>query len=1202
MSFESESKKVGRDHINILELDPDFCTKIADTVDHEDTTASYNDNLVKQSEAFDTTWEPNIVMTVAPDALTPPTESEQTWKFTSTDAGLVGIVRQELDSAVLTDDAEYVFYVDRKVGDESDFTILWEDFTVPPATRLEIDFEWTAGVASVKSEDVGTGGVSERGDGWYRCFGVVPADQIVAANINRVGVSITEHDVNPGGLFFCYCTDAMVYEGTAPVSIDTTQEGLVDGQVVTLGGGEWTVVAPQLVPSVSIQAMVELNGKIYGSTTQDGRLLEWNGTDAWVQVAPQFVLETQVLSLVVFNGKIYGGTNPNANLLEWNGANAWVKVAEQLTTETRIDSLVVHDGKLYGGAGLSATLLEWNGTNAWIHIADDAGADTRAYALISFEGDLYRGSNGTGQLYKWNGASLWNVVAIQIQAQSGIRSTVEFEGSIFAGTSTAGRLFRFDGTFWTHVADQLNGQDVIRSLIVLGGELYGTTSSTSRLFKWNGTNAWIQVAGQVGTEVHVLSSLVLNGSIYGGTSPLGNLVRFDDGPTLDIDYTGGHVTNVTQAERRTIASNTSGTVTLLGDLSNWDPEDVLNVVAAPSEYQPTEARDGTSTNITLTTGGMTIAEHVGKDAIIGIEGSLVVYPIVRNGEGYIRVTGDASGDGILAPVAIAPVGSTGCRATETANAKCYNTRRTCNAFIDWESEPRTDRFAESRSNLPTSAKAHATLKSVSLAPTKITPGKGLGRRAQVTCVLQDVKHHDRGLDPYVNERTYDPEEQGTFWGKWLQRNVYYSGRPMRILSGYNSEDGFTFDDFETRTYVMDQINGPDANGTVTVIGKDILKLADDDRAQAPTPSTGVLLSDIDDSETTLTLSPTGVGDSEYDATGTIRIGSEVMTFTRSGDVLTVVRPTDGTTAATHSAADSVQQCLRISSPSEIPEVAFLLLNTFAGIDASFLPLADWEQEVETKLGPHTISALITEPTGVNKLINEIARSYLLYFWWDERDSEVNLAVIAPPSVAPPVLTDASHIIADSVSVQEMPEERRSEVWVHFNILDPTGDLKEARNYEVLKIRVDQDAESAAEYGDVRVERIFSRWLTESGDVIRLGGRSLSSLRDNPRRVGFKLDAKDHGFWTGDIVTLDTKQLQDVAGANLPTTVRIIETRDDGHQQACIGLDENFDGRYARWGPNTLGDYDAASDDEKRRYGWIADVATDLGGDGAYKVG
>jgi hypothetical protein len=133
----------------------------------------------------------------------------------------------------------------------------------------------------------------------------------------------------------------------------------------------WMEVAPRLGTEPQIFSLAVFNNKLYGGTIPNGKLFEWNGTNAWVEVAPQAGgTETYILSLAVFNNKLYGGTVPNGKLFEWNGTNAWVEVAPQAGgTETQIYSLAVFNNKLYGGTLPNGKLFEWNGTNAWVEVA-----------------------------------------------------------------------------------------------------------------------------------------------------------------------------------------------------------------------------------------------------------------------------------------------------------------------------------------------------------------------------------------------------------------------------------------------------------------------------------------------------------------------------------------------------------------------------------------------------------------------------------------------------------------------------------------------------------------------------------------------------------------------------------------------------------------------------------------------------------------
>ena len=82
--------------------------------------------------------------------------------------------------------------------------------------------------------------------------------------------------------------------------------------------------------------------------------------NAWIEKAPNLGGEWYIRSLCVYNGKLYGGTSPNGKLYEWNGTNAWIEKAPKLGGENNIYSLCVYNGKLYGGTAPNGKLYEWN--------------------------------------------------------------------------------------------------------------------------------------------------------------------------------------------------------------------------------------------------------------------------------------------------------------------------------------------------------------------------------------------------------------------------------------------------------------------------------------------------------------------------------------------------------------------------------------------------------------------------------------------------------------------------------------------------------------------------------------------------------------------------------------------------------------------------------------------------------------------------
>jgi hypothetical protein len=190
----------------------------------------------------------------------------------------------------------------------------------------------------------------------------------------------------------------------------------------------------------------------------------------------------------------------------------------------------------------------------------------------------------------------------------------------------------------------------------------------------------------------------------------------------------------------------------------------------------------------------------------------------------------------------------------------------------------TFRFAEDTAYLPAEFDAIASLQSVSFSPATISLGKDLGQRASITATFTDHKHIFAG----------EPFSQGSFWGKWRGRYATrLRGRPFRLIRGLA---GQALTEMDVRHYVIETTDGPTPGGSYTIEAKDVLKLADNDRAQAPLLSNGRLAGSINDTATAAILAPTGIGSAEYPAAGFICFGGkEVAAFTRAGDSLTLTR-------------------------------------------------------------------------------------------------------------------------------------------------------------------------------------------------------------------------------------------------------------------------------------------------------------------------
>lgn len=544
----------------------------------------------------------------------------------------------------------------------------------------------------------------------------------------------------------------------------------------------------------------------------------------------------------------------------------------------------------------------------------------------------------------------------------------------------------------------------------------------------------------------------------------------------------------------------------------------------------------------------------------------------------------------------------------TGAVKCYNTRKTCQDTANYDnSSTLTLRFTQPRSNLPTDqGLLIPALKSVRTRPAKIDIETGIGVRAKATVTFNDFPHHDRGIDPYVNDRDFNPAERSTFWRKLLARNPYYQGRAARIREGYVGQD---LADMRTRHYVIEKVKGPDVQGRIQLEFKDILKLADKDRAKAPKTSTGQLSGDISSGASSFTLVPSGVGNDEYPTSGTVAIGDEAIKFTRSGDAMTVTeRGAWNTEADDHEAGDTVQLAL-VWDDEPVTDALYELLTDYTTISASNIPKTDWDAEYTDWLQGFNLTGVVLEPTGVDDLCKELLQQSGSLFWWDEYEQEVKFFAIKPPPQPPKRINPRDHILEDSQSREEQPEDRASQVYVYYGQIDPSEDVDETGNYKRVRGEILTDEESTDLYGERRIKRVFARFFDSNNDaqVSVVTNRLANRLRDTPHFLSIAVDAKDRDINLGDLLDVESDLNVTPEGEIKIVRYQVIQKdeKDPGHVvvlrlQAYSAF--QADDRFAYIVPDGSDDYDDVSVAGREPGCWIAsgDPAT-VDGDPPYLI-
>jgi hypothetical protein len=472
----------------------------------------------------------------------------------------------------------------------------------------------------------------------------------------------------------------------------------------------------------------------------------------------------------------------------------------------------------------------------------------------------------------------------------------------------------------------------------------------------------------------------------------------------------------------------------------------------------------------------------------------------------------------------------------TGAAKCYNTRKTCQDPTNFDNEPVTLRFGLDVDYLPQDIECIPSITNWSVSPAIISLGEDLGLRAEMRITFKDHPWSDTGPggDKYLADRSYDPFKLGTYWGKWRARVQYLRGQAMRLITGYV---GQTLAEMETRHFIVETFDGPTPDGSFTIIGKDPLKLLDSDRAQAPMPNNGFLVADITDTASSFTLSPSGVGNAEYPASGFMNIGGkEIIAFTRSGDTVTITaRGQLGTLAQAHQAQDRAQLVLRYDGDDPADIIYDLMVN-YAGVDASYISLVDWKAETTSFLR-RVYSATIGDPEGVKKLIVEIIQQAALSIWWDDIGQQIRLRVLRAIDTEAELLGPDT-IQRGSFRTMEQPDKRVSQVWIYYGQRNPLQRIEDLDNFRSLAISADFDAED--NYGSPAIRKIFSRWIAAGGRTVatRVGDIILGRYKDPPRRFNLELLRGVNELIAGQGYRAEWWTIQDVtgAGSNVPLQI------------------------------------------------------------------
>jgi hypothetical protein len=414
---------------------------------------------------------------------------------------------------------------------------------------------------------------------------------------------------------------------------------------------------------------------------------------------------------------------------------------------------------------------------------------------------------------------------------------------------------------------------------------------------------------------------------------------------------------------------------------------------------------------------------------------------------------------------------------------------------------------------------------------------------------------------------------------------------------------------QTRHYIIDSIDLPDSKGNVKIKAQDILRLADNDKAQAPKLSNGKLLTDITAGATSFVI--TGGLASEYQQNGTqiVRINDELIAYTTlvtegNGDLTLsgLTRGFSNTEIDSHELDDTVQGCLQYDNVRPDLIAKDLLLN-YGNIIPAYIDDTEWNGQGVTWYGSIDGDRILTEPVGVTELLGELCEQFMFYIWWDDLQQLIRFKAIAPEFVNPVLLDEENNFLQNKTSLKTDTDVRTSEIWISYLPKNPIEELDKRDSFKRTIARLDPTSASVLEYGERKVYEILSGWLNNDTQISLLAGRLLGRYRDNTTILSFSLDAKDRDLEIADLCDIRFKSMVSFDGS--PETVRyqVISKNEkvagEVVEYTAIRFEFAIGFKSALWMAVDAPLYINATDEQKDAGAWWADEDGLINGDDAY---
>ena len=548
-----------------------------------------------------------------------------------------------------------------------------------------------------------------------------------------------------------------------------------------------------------------------------------------------------------------------------------------------------------------------------------------------------------------------------------------------------------------------------------------------------------------------------------------------------------------------------------------------------------------------------------------------------------------------------PDSSNLCALVPDPNKKCFNTYATCQDTPNYTATTKTLTFTKQNSALPKESGSTVgffpSITNSSTQSAELNVGarrfdlNTLGKSSSASITMTDAPYSDNLTDPYVLERTYNPLERGTFWGKFLAQNPYYSGDEYRIYTG---EAGQNISDMDYKRYLVDKITLPNSAGTVSISCVDQLRTLDFDKAIFLDAGTFTIQGSISQSDVDiLTNYPVGTtADLPDTLQPYFKIDDEVIKFGNLGQqngfykFESCIRGQFGTTAESHENS-TIQLCHYFEKSNVLPTAQaglYYHLKTLyndAGWSDSLLDLTGWETEISTRLSLYDdVKRLVHEPTPTADLIGELQRDCGFFSWFDEYDKKLKIKAVRP-EIESYSIDEYNHIIGGTAQFNVESQDRITQLVFSYDMPNKVLSVDNRDSYSQTHITL-TDKANANQYGQSITHVIKSPWLQSLAQVKRTSGRIIQRYDDSTTFCNFMLD-RSFSVRMGQVFKMAHSGTQNADGSPRSMLWQVIAI--DRVQDKIKVKAQQFylDAGYGVWGDNTIPNYSNSTDEQKERY-------------------